>query len=412
MGAAELSALSVLFYEAALDPALWGLVMRRVSDALGGTAGVFIVHRQGCAGEPRVRTTYSAVHGDGTAEFAAAGLSARFTRFPPEVLARYMERYFLSEDLWYRKVRQHCRPGSSFIGSQLIGDGELRRSAFFRDILKPGASGRLVGAVVQVDADSSAGFTVSRPLAAADFGSREQRLMAALLPHLQRACQLDSHWADCRARQRAAEEALHRSATATVLLGADGGVLFANRRAEALFARQDGIRCQGNAIRFTQPGLDGRLAALIAECLATARGQGRGAGGLFRAQRPSGGAPYQVLVSPLNPRSEATAVAGGAAACVLIHDPARPRRLPEARLRDLYGLTPAEARTACLFLEGSGPVPIAGRLGVAVTTVRTHLYRIMEKTGTHSQVELIRVLDDAARVLEGLADSGWESPDP
>jgi DNA-binding CsgD family transcriptional regulator len=62
--------------------------------------------------------------------------------------------------------------------------------------------------------------------------------------------------------------------------------------------------------------------------------------------------------------------------------------LPEKELRDLFGLTPAEARVALALTEGLDPAGVAERLGVSMPTVRTHLTRIFDKTETAGQATL------------------------
>ena len=61
-------------------------------------------------------------------------------------------------------------------------------------------------------------------------------------------------------------------------------------------------------------------------------------------------------------------------------------------LRRIYGLTRAESQVAMRVLNGDGLAPIAEELSVSLTTVRTHLQRIFDKTGTHRQAELVRLL--------------------
>jgi DNA-binding CsgD family transcriptional regulator len=54
--------------------------------------------------------------------------------------------------------------------------------------------------------------------------------------------------------------------------------------------------------------------------------------------------------------------------------------------------TPAEQRVATLIGEGLPPREIATRLGLSVHTVRSHLKRLLSKTGVHSQAALVRAL--------------------
>jgi DNA-binding CsgD family transcriptional regulator len=57
--------------------------------------------------------------------------------------------------------------------------------------------------------------------------------------------------------------------------------------------------------------------------------------------------------------------------------------------RALYGLTAAEAEIAGDLVAGHRPQTIADRRGTALTTVRTHIRRILEKAEVSSQLELV-----------------------
>ena len=61
-------------------------------------------------------------------------------------------------------------------------------------------------------------------------------------------------------------------------------------------------------------------------------------------------------------------------------------------MRDLFGLTPAEIRVAVAVVEGATPREIADRFGVSVNTVQIQLARVFDKTATHRQTDLVRLL--------------------
>lgn len=66
------------------------------------------------------------------------------------------------------------------------------------------------------------------------------------------------------------------------------------------------------------------------------------------------------------------------------------RRIETAR--EAYDLSPAQARLGRLIAEGHDLPAAAGILGVSVNTVRTHLTRMFDRTGVHSQAALVRAL--------------------
>jgi DNA-binding CsgD family transcriptional regulator len=85
------------------------------------------------------------------------------------------------------------------------------------------------------------------------------------------------------------------------------------------------------------------------------------------------------------------------AVAIFIADPeARPRDLSE-RFAQLFGLTPAEARLAARLAAGDSPAAVAEALGLSKHTIRVQLKALMDKTDTHRQAELVRLLMLAAR---------------
>src|SRR5262249_3958379 len=81
-----------------------------------------------------------------------------------------------------------------------------------------------------------------------------------------------------------------------------------------------------------------------------------------------------------------------AAAMLLICNPDRPAQVPTAWMTDAYGLTPAEVRVALAVSSGATIRNVARQLKISVNTVKTHLRRVYEKTGTNRQAELSRLM--------------------
>lgn len=75
---------------------------------------------------------------------------------------------------------------------------------------------------------------------------------------------------------------------------------------------------------------------------------------------------------------------------------ASPPRAIDARVTQvaasIFGLTRAEAAVAGLLIAGLAAAEIAHRQGVGIGTIRTHIRRLFDKTGTRNQVGLIAAL--------------------
>jgi DNA-binding CsgD family transcriptional regulator len=68
-------------------------------------------------------------------------------------------------------------------------------------------------------------------------------------------------------------------------------------------------------------------------------------------------------------------------------------------LRELFGLTNAEADVALALRQGISLGDYGRAQGVSQNTVYTHLRRIREKTGCHRLPELIGKLNDVRTLL-------------
>lgn len=63
-----------------------------------------------------------------------------------------------------------------------------------------------------------------------------------------------------------------------------------------------------------------------------------------------------------------------------------------ANAREVFNLSPAQARLARLIVDGQDLAAASDLLGVSVNTLRTQLQRIFDKTGVRSQSALVRTL--------------------
>ena len=66
-------------------------------------------------------------------------------------------------------------------------------------------------------------------------------------------------------------------------------------------------------------------------------------------------------------------------------------RLPESLAR-MYNLTPTELRVLLAIVDVGGVPEVAASLGVAATTIKTHLSRLFEKTGVGRQADLVKLV--------------------
>lgn len=378
MTSAQLFPLINKIYDAAMTPTLWDEFMLTASDAVKGSTTVLIFH---------------------DFDNPSIGLT-RFSRFPPDLLKKYYEQFFLEDDLWYQLMVTHCRSGDVFIGSELIDGHDLRQTTMYNELLKPGDTGYLVGSLVSEFSPGGATFSISRSMKKQNFSSQEKQIIRTLVPHLQRAFLLHQQYQLSQKARLSVEEALHQSQTALLLLNDRREVMFINRKAEQLVQQNDGLTCTSNMLQIADLSQSQSFQALVHEVISTSKQQGTHPGGAMRVNRSSGKTPYQVMVTPLNLQSEHTQLAPHAAACVFLHDPEDVVMLSETILHELYQLTPAETRLTQWLFAGKTLSEICTIQDVKISTIRSQLRSIFEKTQTDNQSALMRLLGQSPGIMK------------
>jgi DNA-binding NarL/FixJ family response regulator len=66
-----------------------------------------------------------------------------------------------------------------------------------------------------------------------------------------------------------------------------------------------------------------------------------------------------------------------------------------------YKLTPSELRVLLAVVEVGGVPEVAEALGVAETTVKTHLGRLYQKVGARRQADLVKVVAGFSNPFRG-----------
>lgn len=178
------------------------------------------------------------------------------------------------------------------------------------------------------------------------------------------------------------ENALDLIADGIAVLRRGGGIVYANSALRHLADSNGDFRVDRNVIEFAAPDLRHRFAAAL---VAVERDPEFVTD--FAVPRDDGRSPYTVSVRPLRAGEETHP---DAAAMLLVHDPLQQNLATARILRELYGLTNAEARLVQALGTGMTAVAYAKSRGISLTTVYTHLRRTREKTGWKSVAELTR----------------------
>jgi DNA-binding CsgD family transcriptional regulator len=201
-----------------------------------------------------------------------------------------------------------------------------------------------------------------------------------------------------RARLRATEAALDHVRSAVFVLDAAALVQFANRPARVLLADGDGLRVFGGRLSAAVNGDAARLRALIAAAAVGGAPAGAPAGPVcaMPIRRRPDRLPLLAAAVP------AAAGAHGREVLLFVADPTVQRCAAAELLRDALALTDREASVALATVRRGSLPAAAAELGIALTTARSHLQHVFDKTGTRNQVALAQLI----AALGALPDAG------
>jgi DNA-binding CsgD family transcriptional regulator len=368
--------LVAMIYAAAADPELWPVFLERFAETVNGGATSLLLYNT----DERIGNVMASARCD------------------PADLRRYNE-YYASIDSWGVNGGHLLTSGGVFSGQQLCPDNVLERSEFYADFLRPMNAFHEFCGIISVDGSAACVIASLRPKKRGPFGDSEKLLLRTLMPHLQGALALQRRIATLEISAASAMDVLDRLPYGVVLISAEVKVLLINRLARQIIDQNDGLTVIRQNLFASRTEETRHLQKLIQESVATSVGQGLRAGGTMNVSRPSQRSSFHVLITPVHLRNSLP-LAQQPAAAAFISDPDCQLETPVQTLWHLFELSHAEARLAAVLMKGCSLREASEELGVSLSTVRTQLKKLFEKTGTKRQAALIRAfLMSPARLL-------------
>jgi DNA-binding CsgD family transcriptional regulator len=215
-----------------------------------------------------------------------------------------------------------------------------------------------------------------------------RRRMRLIAPHARRAF-LIAQAAEIKKAERAAlAEVLNSLSAAMFLVDRDGRIVHANAAANDILYANDFLRSAGDRLA----ARDHQADRILRDEFSRTAGGGAGAGGKAIALPLAAhdGERYVAHVLPLTSGARRTiGTAHSAAAAVFV------RKVALGHAHDViaqaYKLTPMELRVLRAIIDIGGVPETSAALGVAETTVKTHLYHLFGKTGASRQADLVKL---------------------
>lgn len=327
--------------------------------------------------------------------------------------ARFLDEYqrefhrvdpFAREDV----VAQLHNLGRVARSGEVLRDVELQHSAFYQQFLsRHGDLFHGLGGSFTLCDRSHAQLWLLRPRGQS-FNEEERRRLDVFFAHA-RAALRQRRWLSRIKRERDAALAwMDCWADASYVLDANGTLLLANLVGERVLRAGTTLRLQDGRLCASRSGPDDWMKAALAALVRAGRDQTMQAAHCVAVGSESGEPLYAVFTllaqthgggSDDNPRI-----------ALILRNPRQARPQPDARqLHDLFGLTAAESRIANALLAGQTVETIARDASVRRDTVRAHVKRMLSKTGTRRQGELLTLLVKALPNLRSLSGASEAS---
>lgn len=255
-------------------------------------------------------------------------------------------------------------------------------AAQYRAIMHDTGFDQVLGIDLRFSRRFEARFRISRHTSLPEFTPAERMRLQDIVVHLRIAVDLFERLQFAGAEHGVFHSAAQGLGLAVVVLDRSRRIVSSNPLADHILAEAEGLRRRGEELVFARSDHQRTVIALL--------GEGDPAAPLtrFRIERPIHG-DVVITARPL----ELTAIHAGTGALALFFARPGPEKPTDPQtLRDLFGLTAAEARLAAALTRGSTLVDAAQTIGIAHNTAKVQLRSVFAKTGVHRQAQLVALI--------------------
>ncbi len=367
--AENLSSLIEDIYDAALDSSLWTTVLEKTSQFIDAFA-VSIVTQEG------IEEPVHYEHHFGVDFHYQRIYEAKYSRSDPRNVLSFFS-----------------RPGEVFSTFSVLPPRDMRETQFYQEYIEPqGITDNLRCVIERSPVTYLGAFRRGDHDRAAERAFRRMRL---LVPHLKRAVQIGKTVSRGRAHTTALTDVLDEIRAGIFLLDAQRRIVHANESGHALLARRVLLRTAGGRLSAKEP--DARLALNGSITLAEQADPLTAGHGVTVSLHSSDGERYVGHLLPLRSGERRnTGATCEAVAALFVHRAEPQASIPCEFVAARYNLTPMEVTVLFAIVDVGGVPEVARALGIAPTTVKTHLLRVFAKTNTRRQADLVKLVFEFA----------------
>ena len=364
-------------YDAALDPSLWTDVVGKAGQFVGGLGATLF--------------SKDAVNRSGNVYYESGGISDAFRRL-------YFDKYAKLDPAttcqFFAELEQPIAT------ADLMPYEEFLETRFYKEWARPQGLVDFVTALLDKSVTSAAFFGVFRHERDGVADDETRRRMRLIVPHIRRAVLVGKLIDLKQAEAATLADTLDGLSAGMCLVDADGRIVHANAACHVILGARDFLSVNGGRLVAGDAEVDQTLRELFA-----AAGGGDtaiGVQGIALPLKARDGEGYVAHVLPLTSGARRRAGIGTTAvAALFVHKTALAILSPPEIIARHFKLTPAELRVLLAIVEVGGVPEVAEALGTAESTVKTHLGRLFEKTGTGRQADLVKIVAGFSSPLLG-----------
>jgi DNA-binding CsgD family transcriptional regulator len=297
-----------------------------------------------------------------------------------EAINPLVENGWIARSERFRRIMNTSR--SEFITeADLYPANDTAKDPFYRDILYPRGLGHAAGTVLAAPTGDRVVISLEREFDRGPIDLRTLSILNGMRPHLARAATVSARLQLERAR--ATTQALEAMGVAALVFDNQGRVVAANPLIEA---RNEILWRARDRLSLNDRNADNLLGAAIASIASSNGSEVRS----FPVRGLDGAATMIVHIVPI--RLSARDIFVRCAGVLALAPVSVPNAPPVAVVQSLFDLTPAEAKVARNLAEGKTVADIASDSGTAISTVRSQVRGVLQKTGCNRQTDVVALL--------------------
>jgi DNA-binding CsgD family transcriptional regulator len=284
--------------------------------------------------------------------------------------------------------------------TDLVPYEEFRRGRFYREWARPHGWVDVASAVIEKSPISCTFLSVVRHEANGLVDDEMRRRMALLIPHVRRALLIGKTIHRKQTEAVCFSDVLDGLSSGMILVDANGRIVHTNNAGNAILDAADFLRAVCGRLVASDLAINAALRDILVA--ASVGDAALGVKGIALPLTAHDGERYVAHVLPLTSGARrAAGLAYNAVAALFIRKAALEPFSPPEVIGEMYKLTPTELRVLLAIVDIGGVPEVAAALGVAVTTVKTHLSRLFEKTGVARQADLVKLVAGFSTPLAG-----------